>query len=1384
MKYASRGDAGLLVLELPAEFAQGDEPIQTFALPILSRAGGLLLAVPQNAIDENLLIAGMQPDGDSLVGPNKMMEAPLFEEEEGGTILTVRNACKFFLVDFNDEVLNFLHEYDSITDDVETILPFDKDFKYAIIAVEGLADRAREWAGSAGSRAAFYSAREDLSPSAKAAAPKKQKKPTNCLDGDVRVAAGSGFCPRCDCRSRKGASTCHSCRRAIQWTYASYPKDAKSRRCTEAIQSGSRNSCGSARGDGGSSSEDSYPCSSISSSICSWWYGRRRAKRSLRDNRPSGEGHSSTRICPHRTGGSPDLGCGWGPPSTIFLFELLHPRCPEAGEDDDRACHREQPVLLPVPATTPSQASPCGTSASECRRAGGLSGFPVGVPGEVWRVQGPEDPRHDYVAARPLHGLSSPWRHEVVSGTSGFDGGLAGASWCGSGRLVFGLPSESGVGASLDSLSREAAAGSDVLEGLRIVDTCRMVSNKPSLPQGTRSPHDQEDGDGKEGEGAGKDRGEPYFSQEEAQIPQEAQRGRGGMTVRLRSYSACRRAGKHCNDFAAGASPMKVQAGRREPFGIHSFEGGPESPDFMLDHPKWCSMLLVLRSRTSFAAYLARSFRPVQTASQSAPTVFPLPVPDPRCPFDRMPPGLSSSKRRRLHLGRALHVMCMALNYWHSGGDFADLEMIGRPSTSTHRRLKALLLSDVQFPASSMVRAGRRFPQLLARLGELSEYITYSGITSQPYSKDYDGAVIHKKTDLLPGLDPYRKADPSRIKISGEGNWDITDLLPDELSMVYREPIVIFNNREVPEGSFPHMTENAEEVAALAKLWDAHGLLHLHNFNVPDFDSQRLVRIFGAVKDESRDRQIGDRRGMNYKEDRVLGPSSFLPNGSDLTDLMVDLAKQRIHVAACDRKDFYHQIWVTKRRAVTNSLGPGVPIKMLEGTSALNSYLLQHASKKRRQDRREVGDHLHHGAGLLLPEFGDSRLCVSFKSILQGDHAGVEMACASHSQLLKTAGLLPPGEELVANRPLESNVKAQGLVIDDYFSISVDQIGSRHSSSSLDFATAKAAYKASNLMGSDDKDVADSSHSKVIGAEINGGRWALQNGLTTVASPALKRYSLSWVSLLVAAMPLTTDHLHLSLLGGWTSSMTFRRPCMGLFSSVYDLVKLENYSPTSSRTLELPRRVAEELTLAAVLCPLMVADISTPLHSHVFATDASEKRGAVLTAEIDPLINEALFKSFKTKGSYTRLQSPEEVLTHRLEISEAFEDEQAASSSKVDRPMAFRFDFLELFSGASKITMCMGALGVSTGVPIELSLSEEFNLKWPHLISWVFYLISNRLIKGLMVEPPCTTFSIMRRPALRDRDFPFGFDVEDPQTIDGNILAHRGLQLLWMCGYY
>lgn len=132
LRLASRGDAGLLVFGIPAELANGGEAVETFALPLLSRSGGLLLALPQKALDENVLISGMQPEEGSMVGPNKLLESPLFEEEEGGGEKVVKNSCKFFLVDFSDEVLQFLREYDPALDDVESFIPFDEEHRYKV----------------------------------------------------------------------------------------------------------------------------------------------------------------------------------------------------------------------------------------------------------------------------------------------------------------------------------------------------------------------------------------------------------------------------------------------------------------------------------------------------------------------------------------------------------------------------------------------------------------------------------------------------------------------------------------------------------------------------------------------------------------------------------------------------------------------------------------------------------------------------------------------------------------------------------------------------------------------------------------------------------------------------------------------------------------------------------------------------------------------------------------------------------------------------------------------------------------------------------------------------------------------------------------------------
>jgi hypothetical protein len=89
-----------------------------------------------------------------------------------------------------------------------------------------------------------------------------------------------------------------------------------------------------------------------------------------------------------------------------------------------------------------------------------------------------------------------------------------------------------------------------------------------------------------------------------------------------------------------------------------------------------------------------------------------------------MPSGLSAAKRRKYHFRRALRVIVMALNFWWSGSCFIPLEHLKRtPSPSQHRllrRLAGLVLADGPSESFQVLASGRRFPQLVARLSELT----------------------------------------------------------------------------------------------------------------------------------------------------------------------------------------------------------------------------------------------------------------------------------------------------------------------------------------------------------------------------------------------------------------------------------------------------------------------------------------------------------------------------------------------------------------------------------------------------------------------------------------------------------------------------------------
>ena len=237
---------------------------------------------------------------------------------------------------------------------------------------------------------------------------------------------------------------------------------------------------------------------------------------------------------------------------------------------------------------------------------------------------------------------------------------------------------------------------------------------------------------------------------------------------------------------------------------------------------------------------------------------------------------------------------------------------------------------------------------------------------------------------------------------------------------------------------------------------------------------------------------------------------------------------------------------------------------------------------------------------------------------------------------------------------------------------------------------------------------------------------------------------------------------------------------MGLFGKVFQLVDPSKVNANEPKMLALPRAVANELVLASILIPFANSELNSEYTSEIFCSDASAFKGAFCSAVVPPLVNEVLWQSTKSKGAYSRLLSPVEVAIKNHQSLEVEEGETLPEMfpSSPQRPLAFRFQFLEIFSGPAKITKAMSARGWTVCPPIDISFSPEYDMTQSHVMSWVSHLIVNRLIESFSVEPPRATFSIMRRPQLRSKQKPYGFDTEHEQTRIGTLLALRGLQCL------
>ena len=732
----------------------------------------------------------------------------------------------------------------------------------------------------------------------------------------------------------------------------------------------------------------------------------------------------------------------------------------------------------------------------------------------------------------------------------------------------------------------------------------------------------------------------------------------------------------------------------------------------------------------------------------------------------------------------------MALNAVHAGGREIPLSALRRLPNPAQRkvvsRVKQFVLASTHDGGDFPLAAGRRGAHALARLDDLQQYLFANGIGPEAYAgcPKTLGRVTCDNSGA-PSLEPYRDALASRLLISGHGHWDISPYLNSELLMPFREPATL---RGIPANALPFpdtVREDRKELLKVFSLWDQLGLLTV---TPAPPEPRSLCRVFGAFKSATRDRMIGDRRGPNGLEGRVLGVSQSLPQGSLLC--LYSVAPGHVLCgASTDRSDYYHQIKVTSSRACSNAVGPPLKLSKFEGTSAYRNLLKLGVAKLGSSENCRLG---RSGRRAFNLGGGDPLVCGAFSSLFQGDHAGVEFATCGHENLLRDFHLLDSDSRFVAGRPPPLTDVADALVIDDYFSICQLPASSLKDldSSALEKALAespaadcirraKAAYATAQLSGSDHKDNWGSLQFTVAGAEVNSSLGLAEKGSVLVAAPLHKRLALSFVTLKMTELPAVSEALASTVLGSWVSYVQFRKPFSCFLDAAFGLAAKDSCAE-SSLLKPLSRRAAGELSLLAACAPLIATNVAVPFDKEAYCTDASLAKGAVCRTPVDPALSEALWHSGPRKAPFAALvkcesgsRKPGPLEAAELDVSQP----DLSPEKGLSKPLGLDYDFLEFFGTEGKVSKAVSGLGLRSGPLVSPACSPELDVLEPHVLDWVLHLIPRQRARSIYLAIPAGTFSRAFRPRARTPHLPKGLGSYPSKVLlEDSRHNHSGLQ--------
>ena len=771
--------------------------------------------------------------------------------------------------------------------------------------------------------------------------------------------------------------------------------------------------------------------------------------------------------------------------------------------------------------------------------------------------------------------------------------------------------------------------------------------------------------------------------------------------------------------------------------------------------------------------------RMMPSTSCSAKQLWPCQVPPSIAPSKGALKGRRRSRfQLRVHVREHLRFFVASCN-WLVLGKPKKLDHSWPPQSAAQSRMLHDLEGSIRlfYRLSSGYSSGldrafgkyRNIHESLSHLAEATEHLRHDldsycrgsrhGSADAHSSGACDNSVpspddsLQQRVADPPGLLPSQhdtialNLDPDRIQFKHVPSFKPEQFISDPLLKAgFMNPVHFHTPKSTwPATRHARVMCDREQLLKLFKKWDDHHCLAL----LPASESEYKYRcgLFAVYKSQEKDRQILNPIPENSRSMTMNASTLTLAHGSLLTGVYLS-PEDDLVIGADDLEDFYHNFIVPLPHARRNHIHGVFPGDLFEGWNCWD------------------------------PKLKGTNVVGCFATLGMGTSYAVEVAQHTHSNLLHRAGVLTADIQVAYRKPLPRGRTLLLLCIDDLGVLQKIPRGISSKSTScyrgdlLLLDKAEVAYKRAGLRTSAKKAVRNQCCATILGGEIDGRRGTLN-------APRLRILALSRITLRLVVLGWVTKHLLDTIIGSWIFVLLFRRPLLAFFNDVFHEGE---HCKNRHEIFELSTGAKQELLLVSLWSPFAGTNLRAAPLDRIYCSDASLAGGGVCVAPFSAQGTLELARVAEQKGYYTRVNNS------TLGQHTARFDDGICGDEIVNPPIelqeGFLWDFCEVYRGTGNLSKSHASVGLRVHPGFEIADGPHGDVLEPATALAIVGLIARRVIRAWHVAPVCTTFGTLRRPRLRSKLIPFGFDPLQPETSQGNQFAMRGGFILFLCLHY